>query len=124
MDAESTYLKLKTIALEAFSDIVESASLQKGPFAVTRSLRIFFYDGSFLEIWISNKKYSYHWQKNDGTFYRHDNAPHKSHQQIKTFPKHFHNGSRENVRESDISDDPLLAMKQFLTFIKEKTQRI
>jgi hypothetical protein len=120
LDAENTYLKLKSIALEEFPDIVVSASLQKGPLAVARSIRLFLSDDSFLEIWISDQKYSYHWQRKDGTLYRHDNAPHKSHKHIKTFPKHFHEGSEKNIRESHISDDPIYAVRQFLEFIRKK----
>jgi len=42
----------------------------------------------------------------DGTIYRHDNAPHKGWKNVKTFPKHFHNGSEDNVTESTISEKP------------------
>ena len=63
MDAEITYLGLKNIALQEFPDIVVSASIVRGPLNIAKSLRIFFIDVSFLEIWISDKKYSYHWQR-------------------------------------------------------------
>jgi len=37
---------------------------------------------------------------------------------VKTFPKHFHNGSEENVVESNISDTPEEAIREFLTFVR------
>ena len=120
MDAEITYIELKNIALQEFPDIVVSASLLRGPLHVAKSLRIFLIDNSFLEIWISGNKYSYHWQRTDGKIYRHDNAPHKKHNHIKTFPKHFHDGSESKVKESYISDDARNAVKEVLRFVREK----
>ena len=120
MDAEITYLRLKKIALQEFPDIVVSASVVRGPLNVAKSLRIFFNDGSFLEIWISDKKYSYHWQRVDGKIYRHDNAPHKKHEHVKTFPKHFHYGSEDNVKESNINYNHEIAVSDFLKFVREK----
>ena len=119
MDAEITYLKLKNIALQEFPDIVVSASIARGPLNVAKSLRLFFIDDSFLEIWISEKKYSYHWQRTDGRIYRHDNAPHNKHKHINTFPKHFHDGSEEDVEESKLSDNPEIAIRDFFFFIRE-----
>jgi len=119
LDAEITYIKLKNIALQEFPDIVISASVLRGPLNVAKSLRIFFIDNSFLEVWISGEKYSYHWQRADGKIYRHDNAPHKKHKHIKTFPKHFHYGSEDNVKESKLSGNSMTAIRDFLTFIRE-----
>ena len=118
MDAEIAYFRLKSIALQEFPDIVVSASVMKGPLNTTKSLRIFFIDNSFLEVCISEKKYSYHWQLAD-KIYRHDNAPHKKHEKVKTFPKHFHQGSEENVKESSIADNPEIAISYFLKFVRE-----
>ena len=119
MDAEITYLKLKNISLQEFPDIVVSTSITRGPLNVAKSLRIFFIDDSFLEVWISDNKYSYHWQRTDGKIYRHDNAPHKKHEKIKTFPKHFHYSSEDNVKESNIVDNPEIAVRDFLKFVRE-----
>ncbi len=121
MDAEITYLELKNTALQEFPDIVVSASILRGPLNVAKSLRLFLIDNSFLEIWISGKKYSYHWQRTDEKIYRHDNAPHKKHKHIKTFPKHFHDSFEENVKESEISDNPTIAIRDFLKFIRANT---
>lgn len=120
MDAEVTYLRLKHSALSEFPDIVVSGSLIRGPLHAAKSLRLFLFDGSFLEVWISGTKYSYHWQRMDGKIYRHDNAPHKKHRHITTFPKHFHDGSEYSVRDSDISDKSEIAIREFLKFIRNK----
>jgi len=119
LDAEITYLQLKNIALQEFPDIVVSALLIRGPVHTAKSLRVFFVDNSFLEIWISGKKYSYHWQRTGENIYGHDNAPHKKHKHIKTFPKHFHYGSENNTKESSIADNPEAAIRDFLDFIKK-----
>lgn len=65
-------------------------------------------------------KYSYHWEQRlvKGLIYRHDNAPHSKWREIKTFPKHFHDGKEDNVKESNILDDPLSAVQYFLTFAR------
>ncbi|HLC53729.1 MAG TPA: DUF6516 family protein [Candidatus Nanoarchaeia archaeon] len=123
MDTESAYLRLKRIAIHEYADIVDSATILRGPLQIAKSLRVFFVDSSFLEVWISGKKYSYHWQKSDGKVYRHDNAPHSKHKHIKTFPKHFHDGSESNVKESKITDNPNEALRGFLEFIKKKVNK-
>ncbi len=120
MDAEITYLKLKSIALQEFPDVVVSASVVRGPLNTAKSLRIYFVDNSFLEVWLGDRKYSYHWQRKDGKIFRHDNAPHKKHEGIKTFPKHFHDGSEGDVKESELDDKPEVALREFLNFAREK----
>ena len=119
MYAEITYLKLKGVALQEFPDIVVSASIVKGPLNTAKSIRIFFIDDSFLEIWLSDNKYSYHWQRKDGKIFRHDNAPHKKHRRIITFPKHFHDGSEGDVKESELDDKPGVALREFLNFVRK-----
>ena len=97
--------KLKEIAEIEFWDIVEDAVVSD-----INKLRIYLFDGSFVDIWYSlvlKGRYSYHWERNhlDGTIYRHDNAPHEKWKNIKTYPKHFHNGTEENVIESHIKEN-------------------
>ena len=36
------------------------------------------------------------------------------------FPKHFHDGSEDNVGESHISDSPDQALREFLHFVRIK----
>ena len=88
-------------------------------------LRIFITDGSFADTWFSTRipgRFSYHWEKRhiDGRIYRHDNFPDPRWEKLPTFPKHFHNGSQEGVKESQISDDPMKAIRQFMEFIQER----
>jgi hypothetical protein len=78
-------------------------------------------DDTFIDVWLSaSGKYSYHWEQRHvrGIIYRHDNAPHSKWKKIKIFPKHFHDRKEDNVKESDIPDDPLSAMNYFLTFAR------
>jgi len=112
--------KLKDIIETEYSDIVEYVLLPD-----INELRVFLIDGSFLDIWFSLKlegRYSYHWERRfiDDTIYRHDNAPHRNWEKVKTFPKHLHNGTEENVIESHISDNPEEAIREFLDFIRGK----
>ncbi len=81
--------------------------------------------GTLVDCFFSRSgKYAYHWDRRivDGAVFRHDNAPHVRWQHIHTFPKHFHDGSdhEDAVRESTISDDPVAAIGQFLTFVRER----
>jgi len=81
---------------------------------LTALLPMFFYS--------SKGRYSYHWERRpfNGTIYRHDNAPHHKWKNIGTFPKHFHDGQDHNVSESFISDDPIIAVGEFLSFVRQQ----
>jgi hypothetical protein len=87
-------------------------------------LRLDIVDGSLLDTFISaSGRYSYHWERrltSDGDLYRHDNAPHIRWRSVLTFPKHFHDGSENNVTESHIGDEPEEAMREFLGFVRLK----
>lgn len=109
---------LQNIVECEFADIVCGTAKGDG-----NELRIFLNDGSFVDIWFSMKlqgRYSYHWERRavDGTLYRHDNAPHLKWREISTFPKHYHDGTEDNVTASYINDDPEQAIREFLTFIR------
>jgi len=113
---------LKDIAEIEFSDIVEDVIVD------LNELRIMLVDGSFIDVWFSLKlkgRYSYHWERRfiDGSIYRHDNAPHLRWKDIPTFPKHFHNGSEDIVISSHISDNPELALKEFLNFLSKHVKK-
>ncbi len=88
------YKRLYEIALKEFVDIVGKGEILRLPSGAPLKLRLYLLDDSFVDVWISKEKYSYHWQKGD-LFFRHDNAPHERWKHVKTFPKHFHNGSEE-----------------------------
>ena len=114
--------KLKEIAEVEFSEIVEDVIITD-----INELRVILIDGGFPDIWFSLKlhgRYSYHWERRhiDGTVYRHDNAPHKRWEYIKTFPKHLHDGNEERVIESNFSEQPEKSLGEFLLFLKEKIE--
>ncbi|MBK5191588.1 MAG: hypothetical protein JJE19_08905, partial [Methanosarcinales archaeon] len=64
--------------------------------------------------------YSYHWEHRAqrGLVHRWDNAP--DHPELQTFPKHFHNGSDKNVKESELDEDPGVAIRVVLGSIRIK----
>lgn len=120
---EDLLQEIAEIVLTEFLDIVDDARIQFTPSGVVEKLRLFLKDESFVDVWLSSTgKYSYHWEHRhlSGFAYRHDNAPHARWKQIETFPKHFHDGSEDNVTESYISDDPKEAVREFLSFIRTK----
>ena len=111
--------KIKRIVDIEYAQVVVSSEIFHD------KLRIFITDGSFVDIWFSTKipgRFSYHWEKRhiDGKIYRHDNFPDPRWKKLSTFPRHFHNGFQERVKESQISDDPVKAIHQFMDFIQEK----
>ena len=110
---------IKRIIDIEYARIVVSSEIFHG------KLRACIIDGSFVDIWFSTKipgRFSYHWERRhiDGKIYRHDNFPDPRWRKLSTFPKHFHDGSQERVRKSQISDDPIKAIRQFMDFIQEK----
>jgi hypothetical protein len=112
--------RLREIAEMEFTDIVAEAFVPD-----VNELRIILNDGSFVDVWFSLKlpgRYSYHWERRaiDGKIYRHNNAPHKRWQSVATFPKHFHDGSEDHVVESRLSEEPEQALREFLTFVRER----
>lgn len=118
------YAALKSIALAEFGDIVDNAHLLTLPTGDPLKLRLDIVDGSLVDVFLSaSSRYSYHWERRLTTaadLYRHDNASHGRWCDVTTFPKHFHDGSDDNVRESHISDDPEQAIREFLTFVRSK----
>ena len=110
--------QLKLIVLTEFADIVQHA-FSPGD----NDFRIVLTDNSYIKIWFSLKvanRYSYHWERRmvNNTIYRHDNAPDIDWKHVSTYPKHFHNGTQENVIESNISEDPVEAVREFLSFAR------
>lgn len=121
------YNKLLEIAIDEFSAIIESGEIFYSHITdEALKLRLYLYEESFIDIYYSVKgKYSYHWNRilTHNEIYRHDNAPHILWKNIPTFPKHFHNGSENNVISSHISDNPELAVREFLNFVVENIKR-
>jgi hypothetical protein len=116
---DETYRRLTRIAVSEFSDIVQGTRVVEG------KLRILVLDGSYIDVWLSEKKpgiYAYHWERRgiNGTIYRYNNLPDRKAQKLKTFPKHFHNEKEEKVEESYISDSPEEALRFFLNFVRQR----
>jgi len=71
---DKVYRRLAQLTITDFSDIVQGTKEIEG------KLRIFMLDGSFVDVWLSEKKkgvYAFHWERRaiDGTIYRHNNLP-------------------------------------------------
>jgi len=115
------YSKLEAIAEKEFGDIVKSTDFIGGKASAPNKLRLYLIDHSFLDIWLSeNGDYSYHWEHRAqrGLIHRWDNAP--DHPELYTFPKHFHNGSDKDVKESELDEDYEKAIRDVLGFIRRK----
>ena len=112
--------------LARYRDIVEDVVRVETASGVLAKIRVLFSDGSFLDIyWSPRGRYSLYYERRhvDGTVYRHDNAPHKRHRSIPTFPRHFHYQREDNVVESRIPEDPVDAVREFLEFIRTIIRR-
>ena len=105
-----------------FNDIISEVIHYEVPPGVLVKVRVIMVDGSFLDIyWSTTGRYSLHYERRhiNGRLYRHDNAPHPRHSHVRTFPKHYHNGSEDNVIESYLPDEPIKAVEEFLKTIRE-----
>ena len=117
------YKKLELIATKEFADIINESVIIYSYSGIARKLRLKLIDKTFIDIWYSlDGDYSFHWEQREvrNTIYRHDNAPHKKWKRIKTFPKHCHNGTQENVIESHISEIPDRAIREFLDIVTNR----
>lgn len=119
MEILRLYKNILDIAITDFKAVVESGEILYSQSMEPWKLRLYLCDSSFMDIYYSvNGKYSYHWDRRLITdkIYRHDNAPHQKWKDISTFPKHFHNGSEDMVFSGYISDEPEIAVREFLSF--------
>jgi len=113
------YCESSTIATKEFPDIILSAQIGQD------KLRLFVIDGSFVDVWFSRRiegRFAYHWERRhiNGKIYRYDNRPHERFERMKGFPKHFHNGSDEEVEESKFSQNYQAALREFLYLVRRK----
>ena len=118
---EDLFNQIIELTFTNFSDIVIGSQLILSDSGSIEKLRVFLKDETFIDVWLSTSgKYAYHWEQRHvrGLIHRHDNAPHSKWKKINTFPKHYHDGKEDNVKESDIPDDPLSAMDYFLSFAR------
>ncbi len=119
---EDLYKSISDTILDEYPDIVEDAQTHRTSSGAPTKLRVYIVDGSYLDVWLSaSGKYSYHWERTHvtGEIHRHDNAPHPKHSHVKTYPKHYHAGSDDHVKESHIPDDSTQAARAILSFIRE-----
>ncbi|MEW6220970.1 MAG: DUF6516 family protein [Thermodesulfobacteriota bacterium] len=116
------YAQLAELALAEHGDIIIRAEPRARRAGVPLKVRLFVIDGTMIDVWLSpdRKRYSYHWEQRArrGLLFRHDNAP--DHPHLATFPRHFHDGSDAEVKESHLPNDPLLALREFLDFVRKK----
>lgn len=112
--------QLAELARREYPDLITGHAVIGRRANAALKLRLFVRDGTFIDIWVSPdlRRFAYHWEQRAvrGLVHRHDNAP--DHPEIATFPKHFHNGSEEAIEPSDISSDPLIAVRIFLDFVQ------
>ena len=113
------------IAQDEFGDIVASATFVYRRAGLAEKVRLLLCDDTIADIWInpSGTRYSFHWEQRAkrGLIYRYDNAP--DFPQLSTFPKHFHNGSETQIEPSNLSDNPEMAVREFLSFIRKKLNK-
>jgi hypothetical protein len=117
------YRQLNSIAEKEFDDIVIESEIIFSHSGRARKLRLNLIDGTFIDIWYSEKgEYSFHWEQRGvrDVIYRHDNAPHLKWVSVKTYPKHCHDSVDENVSESYISNDPEEALREFMAIVRKK----
>lgn len=119
---EKIYSELKKIAIVDFSDIVEGTRIVEG------KLRILLKDRSFIDVWFSVKKkgvYAYHWERRhvDGTIYRYNNLPDKEAKKLTTYPHHFHNKTERDIEESNLSDNPIEAIRVVMEFARKLVEK-
>lgn len=123
MSISTIYSELRQIALGEFQDIVFNAQILEFPSGDPHKIRLDIVDGSLLDIFLSvSGRYAYHWERRRAgtdTIFRHDNAPHHRWRFVSTFPKHFHDGSEDNVRDSLLDDSPPIALRQVLAFVRQ-----
>jgi hypothetical protein len=108
------YLAFLKIATDEFSDVIANAELHAD------RVRLILIDGSWIEVrYPVADKFSFHWQRQDGTIYRIDTAPH--HKGLRSFPRHIHFGSEDTVIEDDVlaaNVAPEENFRKFMAWVK------
>ena len=117
-----SYSELAKIAEDEFFDVVLYSQIIAG------KLRLHIVDGSYLDVWFSVKikgRFAYHWERRmiDGSVYRYDNRPHENLKHMKSYPKHFHDGSDEEIKEGEFGEDPNEVLRAFLQLVSAKIHR-
>lgn len=118
MTPHQHYQLLLDLATIEFPHLVADVHMVGGTRLNPKKARIVFQDDSFLDIWLSDEDYAYHWEHRaqDGRRHRWDNAPHHPH--VTTHPHHFHDGGEDQVVDSSIPvGDPIKALRYVLLFV-------
>jgi len=103
------YLSFLKIASEDFSDIVVNVELHAD------RVRLILNDSSWIDVrYPMEDKFSFHWQRGN-KIYRIDTAPH--HKSIRTFPRHIHFGSEDNVIEDYVLEENVSPEENFKRFM-------
>lgn len=113
------YQNLIDIAMHEFDDVISSTDFIGGTLSDPNKLRLYLYDTSFMDIWLSmDGDYAYHWERRrqTGEIFRWDNAPH--YPKLSTYPDHFHKGDENSVVESHLSGTSESAFREILNFIR------
>jgi hypothetical protein len=120
------YEELAHLAEKEFGDIVTGWHFIYRRASIPLKLRLQIRDETYVDIWVNDSadRYSYHWEQRAvrGLIHRHDNAP--DHPEISTVPKHFHDGSEENIVPSNIPNDLLVALQESLTFVRKSLESV
>jgi hypothetical protein len=111
------------VALEGIAR-VEFADIVVDVYRIDAKLRMLLIDESSLDFWwseVQEGRFAHHWNRRhlDGTIHRHDNAPHRKWQHVRTFPQHYHREREDAVTESFLPHEPQEAVRTFLVFCRQ-----
>ncbi len=109
---------LRRIAEVEYADIVVDSQ------PLGEKVRLFLFDASYVDIWLSKKiegHFGYHWERShlDGRMYRYDNFANTAWRDVNTYPRHFHNGSQNEVEPAPFAEDPLIGFREFMSFVRD-----
>lgn len=108
--------RLADLASIEFKDI-----LAREPLVLTDRIRLFLTDESLMDIrYPLDQDYSFHWERKSAT-YRINTAP--DHPEIKSYPRHLHNGFDEKVVEDTITslqNTPEQNLRRVLNWVRDK----
>ena len=120
------YNEIRDVIIAEFGEIVKKIELIRSRSSFGSSkIRCILNDNSFIDIFLSGAgRYSFHWERRfiNGLIFREDNAP--DHSEIKSFPKHFHSESDDNIISSNIPENHIEATRYFFNFVKIKLSEI
>ena len=110
---------LRRIAEVEYADIVVDSQ------PLGEKARFFLYDANYIDVWLSRKlegRFGYHWERShiDGRVYRYDNFANTAWRDVSTYPRHFHNGSQDDVEAAPFAEDLVTGFREFLDFVRHR----